>query len=103
MQKNLFHPENNDRIGKIIYHQQLTNEGYSYYIELFYINKKYRGKGYFNKMINTMMNIGRRYKIYIFYLRIASRESDENYLLNLYQKYGFIGNKELMRLNIEVN
>ncbi len=100
MQKNIFHPKTNKIIGKIIYHQQLTNEGYSYYIELFYINKKYRGKGYFNKMINTIINISKRKYIKILYLRIASNEVSEQRLYDLYSKYGFIGTKDLMRMEI---
>lgn len=83
-----------EEIGYIEYQYQYTLEGHSIYIQYFYLSEKYRNRGYFKKLFNSIVSIGRRRRIYIFYLI----PTDERTMI-IYRKYGFIGTRDLMRLS----
>jgi len=66
-----------------------------FYIQYFFLEEEYRGKGYFKKLLSTVKNIGKRRRIKIFYL-----VPTDGTVYAIYKKYGFVGDMELMRLEI---
>ena len=83
------------KIGYIEYTVQHTLEGMSIYIDYLYLHEQFRGKGLFKHLFKTMINIGKRRRIHIFYLIPI-----DDRLYELYQRYGFVGEHGLMRLTV---
>jgi len=86
---------NGKKIGYIEYILQHTLEGKSIYIQYFFLEEEYRGKGYFKKLLSTVKNIGKRRRIKIFYL-----VPTDGTVYAIYKKYGFVGDMDLMRLEV---
>ena len=86
-------------IGKIHYSPQVHDN--SIFINLFFLMPKYRNCGNFKILFNEIISIAKRQNINILYLSIDGKDSiSDDYLLSLYQNYGFKGDKKRMMLNI---
>jgi GNAT superfamily N-acetyltransferase len=84
-----------NKVGYIEYSLQHTLEGKSIYIDFFYLEEGYRGKGLLKILLKTIIAIGKRRRIYIFYLIPTS-----DWLIQVYQRYGFVGERGLMRMEV---
>ncbi len=84
-----------EKIGYIEYTLQHTLEGKSIYIQYFFLSEEFRGKGMFKKLFSTIVAIGKRRRINIFYLIPTDERT-----LSIYKKYGFVGDRSLMRLEL---
>lgn len=86
-------------IGKIYYSPQVHDN--SIFINLFLLMPKYRNGGNFKILFNEMISIAKNTNVNILYLSIGGKDGiSDDYLLSLYKKYGFIGDKKRMILDI---
>jgi GNAT superfamily N-acetyltransferase len=83
------------KIGSIEYRMQNTLEGRSIYVDFFWLEDEYRGKGFFKVLFNTLIAVGKRKRIKIFYLIPT-----DDRVYEIYKKYGFVGDKKLMRYEV---
>ena len=90
---------NGEEIGRINY--QISTIDNSIFISLFRLKPKFRNKGYFKYLFKEIILISKKNNISILILSVGAEGNiEDEYLLNLYRRYGFIGDKRRMILDI---
>jgi len=86
-------------IGRLNY--QIRTIENSIFISLFRLKPEFRGRGYFKYLFNGVISIAKKNNINTLMLSVGGEgDIEDKYLLNLYKRYGFIGDKRRMILDI---
>lgn len=88
-----------EEIGRIYYFIQ--HQDNSIYLSLFRLKPEFRNKGYFKYLFAELISAAKKNNINIIKLSVGGEDNiSDNYLFALYQRYGFVGNKKWMILDI---
>jgi GNAT superfamily N-acetyltransferase len=90
---------NGEEIGRIQYYIQYIDN--SIFISLFRLYKPYRNQGNFKHLFNEIVSIAKNLNINKLQLSVGAEDNiNDDYLYALYKKYGFVGDKKRMILDI---
>jgi hypothetical protein len=79
---------NNQEIGYVRHHI-CVKDVCTFYIDKFEIYLNHRRHGHFKTMLAETLLIAKEYKCPTITLRVGSCEESDEFLINLYSKYGF--------------
>ena len=90
---------NCEEIGRLNYFIQHRDN--SIFLSLFRLNPQFRNKGYFKYLFAEIVSIAKKNNIHIIYLSVGGEDNiSDDYIFALYQRYGFVGDKRRMMLDI---
>jgi GNAT superfamily N-acetyltransferase len=90
---------NGEEIGRINYFIQTRDN--SIFLSLFRLKPEFRNKGYFKYLFAEIVSVAKNNNIHIIYLSVGAEDNiGDDYILALYRRYGFVGDKRRMMLDI---